>query len=78
MAMLLNSKVSLGAERMEKLVRGRTKNWMEAARDLGKSLHKNCSQSQADAGAGFRIRENQMIPDDAAISTIPESSGKAI
>lgn len=39
--MLLNSKVSLGAERTEKLVRGRTKNWTEAARDLGKRLHKN-------------------------------------
>jgi hypothetical protein len=51
-AMFQISEASLGGEPREKLVRGRTKNWMEAARDLGKRLHKNCSQARC-AGADY-------------------------
>jgi hypothetical protein len=51
---------------------------MEGARDLGKRLHKNCSQARSAAGTRFRIRENQIISDDAAIRPIRESSGQVI
>src|SRR3954469_17306971 len=43
MAMFQIAQASLGGERTGKLVRGRTKNWMEGARHLGRRLHKNCS-----------------------------------
>jgi hypothetical protein len=78
LAMFQISGASLGGAAREKLVRGRTKNWMERARDLGTELHKNCSQARSAAGAGFRIRENQIIWDDAAIRAIRESSGQVI
>jgi hypothetical protein len=45
LAMFQISGASLGGVRRGKLVRGRTKNWIEGARNLGKPLHKNCSQA---------------------------------
>ncbi|MGY4352057.1 hypothetical protein ACVWXM_008550 [Bradyrhizobium sp. GM7.3] len=43
MAMFQIAEASLGGERTGKLVRGRTKNWMEGVRHLGRQLLKNCS-----------------------------------
>jgi hypothetical protein len=43
MAMFQIAEASLGGERTGKLVRGRTKNWMEGARHLGRQLLKNYS-----------------------------------
>lgn len=71
-AMVQISEASLGGERREKLVRGRTKNWTNGARDLGTPLHKNCSQRAGGGAEGFRIRQNRMCAVAAAICTIPE------
>ncbi|PSO31665.1 hypothetical protein C7G41_16740 [Bradyrhizobium sp. MOS002] len=78
MAMFQISEASLGGERIGKLVRGRTKNWMEGARHLGRRLHKNCSRVRDARGTQFRIRENQMILLYTPICPIRDSFGEVI
>ncbi|CUT15968.1 hypothetical protein BF49_7048 [Bradyrhizobium sp.] len=77
MAMFQISEASLGGERTGKLVRGRTKNWMEGARHLGRRLPKNCSRVRDARGTQFRIRGNQIVLPLRAICTIRESFGEA-
>jgi hypothetical protein len=69
-AMFQISEASLGGEPAGKLVRGRTKNWMEAACDLGRQLPKSYSgarggemrtryaMSNAEKSNGFGLGRN--------------------